>query len=243
MAQSQLAQCRDDRHHIVNVEQTVGNEVVGIGYPILLPHRHGARLQVHTLRQIVRLGGVEAAAFAHRVANVVIPPVLIPQLACALGADAHVVQQIHAVRHVSRHPPDAEIAPLVPLHHAAGDEVVGIQDQLALFRQIPAENARNVPRMGVAHDGIPEQIGDQDIVGPHIGIDLRRRPLVDFQHCHVAVLHPAQHVAVADESRGHAGGDVAARPVAEDAVALRLQNVHQHIADGGLAVGAGDGHH
>ena len=243
MAQSQLPQGGDDRHHVVNVEQTVGNEVIGIGYAILLPHRHGARLQVHPLRQIVRLRGVEAAAFAYRVADVVIPPVLIPQLARALGADAHVVQQVHAVRHVAGHPPDAEIAPVVFLRHAAGDKVVGIQNQLALFRQIPAENARNVPRMGVAHDGIPEQIGDQDIVGPHIGIDLRRRTLIDLQHCHVAVLHPAPHVAVADERRGHAGGDVAARPVAEDAVALRLQNVHQHIADGGLAVGAGDGHH
>ena len=243
MAQTQLPQGGDHRHHVIDVEQTVGDQRIGIGHAVLLPHRHGARAQIHLLRQIVRLGRVEAAALAHGVADVVIAAVLIPQLSGAPGADAHVVEEVHAVRHVGGHPPDAEIAPYVLLRHAAGDEIVGVEDQLALAGQVPAENVGNIPRMGVAHDGIPEQIGDQDIVGPHIGVDPRGRPLVDLQHRHVALLHPAQQVAVADEGRGHAGGDVAARPVAEDAVALRLQNVHQHIADGSLAVGAGDGHH
>ena len=243
MAQPQLPQGGDDRHHVIDVEEAVGDQLIGIRYAVFFPYHHGARLQVHLLCQIVRLGRVEAAALAHGVAYVVIAAVLIPQLSGAPGADAHVIQQVHAVRHVGGHPADAEIAPCVFLRHAAGDEIVGVQDQLAFTGQVPAENVRDIPRMGVAHDGVPEQVGDENIVGPHIGVDPRGRPLVDLQYRHVALLHPAQQVAVADEGRGHAGGDVAARPVAENVMALRLQNVHQHIADGGLAVGAGDGHH
>ena len=243
VGQAQLPQRGNDRHHVVNVEQAVGDQRIGVLRAVLFPHGHGAGGKIHMLRQIVRLRGVEAAAFAHGVADVVVPPVIIPQLSGAAGTDAHIVQQVHAVGHVAVHGPDAEIAPVVFLRHAAGDEVVGVEDQLALPGEIAAENVRDIAGMGVAHDGIPEQVGDQNIVGPHIGVDLGRGALVDLQHRHVAPLHPAQQVAVADKGGGYAGGDVAAGPVGQDMMALRLQNVHQHVADGGLAVGAGDGHH
>ena len=56
MAQAQLPQSGDHRHHVIDIEQAVGNQLIGMLHAVLFPHHHSARLQVHLLGQIVRLG-------------------------------------------------------------------------------------------------------------------------------------------------------------------------------------------
>ena len=76
-----------------------------------------------------------------------------------------------------------------------------------------------------------------------MGINSGRGALVHFQHGDVAVGDPAQQITAADKGGGDARGDVGPGAVAHYALTGGLQNVGEHIAHGGLAVGAGHGDH
>ena len=238
---AQLAQDGDDRHHVVDVVDAVGDQGVGVVLPALA-EGHGAARHVHAGGQIVTVRGVEAAVFADGAADVVVAAVLIAQWTGAAGADAHVVQQVLARRHIGGQAVDAEVDPGVLRRHGAGDQIVGIQNQLGRFGEGAGQDVRDVAGVGVAHDGVAEQIGDHDVVRLHIGVNSGGGALVYLQHRHVALFHAAQQVAVPDEGGGHAGDDVAAGAVVQHAAAAGLQNVVEHVGHRGLAVGAGDGH-
>ena len=129
MVVAQLPQGGDDRDHIIDIVDAVRYQGVGIVLPGLAD-AHGAALHVHLRGQIVAAWRVEAAALAHGAADVVVAPVFVPQLSGAPGADAHVVQQVLALRHVRGQPVDAEVDPRGLRRHGAGDQIVGVEDEL-----------------------------------------------------------------------------------------------------------------
>ena len=237
---AQLPQHGNDRYHIINIEHTVGDQGIGI-FLTLLPDGHGAPGDVHMGGQVIAVRRVEAAVLAHGPANVVIAAVFIAQLPGALGADAHVVDVVDALHGVRGQAVDAEIHPFIFRSQAAGDQVVGVEHQPGRGGNAAADDVRNKFRVGVAHDAVPEQIGNGNIVRGDVGIHPHTGPLVHLQHRHVVILHPARQITALQKGRGNAAGHVGARPVDEHTVALLLQGVRQKVADGGLAVGAGDG--
>ena len=240
VAVSQLPQHGNDRHHVVQVRHTVGDQSIGMLLPAL-PQGHGPLLHVHIRGQIVALRGAEPAVRADALADVVIPAIDVAELTAALGADPQIIDEVLAPGSVSRQPVHSEVDPPVLRGHPAGDQIVGIKDHGRRLRDTPGQDIRNVAGVCVSHDGVPCQIGDHRIVRLHIGEDADAGPLVHLQHRHVIGLGPPQQVAAPQQRRGDAGGDVGAGAVAENLLPVRLQNIRQQIADGGLAVGAGDG--
>ena len=63
VGKAQLAQHGDHRGHVVYIEGAVGNQLVVVALSVLA-QRHGAGGNVHILRQIVGLGGVEGLTTA-----------------------------------------------------------------------------------------------------------------------------------------------------------------------------------
>ena len=240
MGVAQLTQHGDHRDHVVDIEHAVADQGIGVFFSVL-PDGHGTAGDIHVGGQIVAVRGVEAAVLTHGPADVVIAAVFIAQLPGALGADAHVVDVVDALHGVRGQAVDAEIDPGILRGQAAGDQVVGVEHQLGGGGDAAADDAGDEVGVGVAHDAVPEQVGDGDIVRGDVGVHPDAGALVHLQHGHVIVLYPARQVAALQQGGGDAAGHVGTGPVDEDPVTRLFQGVRQEIADGGFAVGAGDG--
>ena len=119
---------------------------------------------------------------------------------------------------------------------AAGDQVIGVEHQLRGGGDAAADDIGDEVGVGVAHDAVPEQVGDGDIVRGDVGVHPDAGALVHLQHGHVIVLYPARQAAALQQGGGNAAGHVGARPVDEDPVTRLFQGVRQEIADGGFCL-------
>ena len=133
-----------------------------------------------------------------------------------------------------------------PLHFfmadgkAAGQGIVGVQDQLRLRVEGRENGVVHPLRMAVAGQLVPVQVGDDKFRGVEILEAVGSVPLVAFQQQHVRVDLPPQG-GVGQDQCGDALYLIGAFGVVNDVLPLPPQHRGDHLHRGGLAVGAGDG--
>ena len=103
------------------------------------------------------------------------------------------------------------------------------------LRQLPG----HILRMGIALQGVPKHIGDNNIVAAHLGADNAGIVLIHLQHhrIHSAAIgegHRASH------GRSNAEFGVAANAVVGHGAPGGRKQITEKVCRGGLAVGAGD---
>ena len=103
------------------------------------------------------------------------------------------------------------------------------------------QDTGNVVGVGVAHDGVAEQIGDDYEFRLHVGVNAGSGALVHLQHGQIVLLGAAEEIAALQKCGGDTGGDVGAGAVTQHAAAAALQNIGEQIRNGGFTVGAGNG--
>ena len=185
----------------------------------------------------IRIRRVQAASGAAHFADVVVPHVIIGEQFLTIGADAHIVDDVETFGFVPRLLVNGVIDPPVVFFQTAADDIVRVKDHQALFRQGPVDDIKDIVGMGVAHAGIPGQIGTDGVIRLHVWIDPQRAALVHLQHTD-GIPAPVEQVDSIEQTRGNAGGNIAACTVAQNFMPRHLQGVRDHIGGGGLAVGS-----
>ena len=132
-----------------------------------------------------------------------------------------------------------------PLHpvpspgKAAGQGIVGVQDQLRLRMEGRENGVIHPLRMAVPGQLVPVEIGDNKLRGMEILEAVGSVPLVAFQQQHIG-LDPAAQRSVGQNQGGNTLHLIGALGIIDDVPALRSQHRGDHLYSGGLAVGAGD---
>ena len=134
---------------------------------------------------------MEAAGWTHSLANVVIVAVDIGQLGTAFGADAQVVNKVFTGHSIAGQTVNTEVDPGIFRRNTAADQIVGIKDHGSPGGDITGENVCDIGGVGVAHDGVTGQVGDDDKAGLDIGIDAGTGAFVYLQHSQIIRAHPA----------------------------------------------------
>ena len=129
---------------------------------------------------------------------------------------------------------------LVPPGEAAGQGIVGVQDQLRLRVESRENGVVHPLRVAVPGQLIPVQVGDDELRGVEVPEALGGIPLVGLDQQHVRP-HPAGEGRVGQDQRGDALDLVGALLVVDHGLAARPEDGGDHLHRGGLSVGAGDG--
>ena len=226
---------------IINIKNAVVEHGEAIVRP-LVPHRQAARLAVQLRGQPVRRRRGKAALFTADMPHMGVAHIVVPQRRAAAGTVGAVIHPIGRRGHVAGLTGDAVIDPRILRQKTRRAQLVSVEDQLGLGAVRQLQLAGHILGVGVALQGVPQDVGDDDIVAAHLGADDAGIVLVHLQH------HGVRAAAVAQAHReDHGGGDAVLR-VAADAVighglAAGSEQVAEEVGRGGLAVGAGDADH
>ena len=119
--------------------------------------------------------------------DVVISSVIEDELLAALGTDPEVtetVDQLCGIRFQSAY---AVIDMLVIRSNSAGDEVVSVDDHLALRRNALVHYPLDIFRMGITHYRISVEVGNHDVVRLKERVDPRSRTFVCLKDCRIVL--------------------------------------------------------
>ena len=157
--------------------------------------------------------------------------------AVAFGAGRHIIYDIVAFLFVRVKVVDAEIHAVVFGLNGTAKRVVAVQNKLCALWNFLIQNIEDKLRVRVALIRITENVRAQHNVRLHVGVNVRRRALIELKHRKVT-LRLAEKVTVRNERRCHAGRDIRAGAVAHELDAVILQNILDHIRDSRFAVRA-----
>ncbi len=123
---------------------------------------------------------------------------------------------------------------------AAGQGIVGVQDQLRIGVDGGENSVKHALRMAVPGQLVPVQVGNDELRGVEVFEAVGGIALVAFQQQHVGVDLPPQG-GVGQDQCGDALYLIGAFGVVNDVLPLPPQHRGDHLHRGGLAVGAGNG--
>ena len=123
---------------------------------------------------------------------------------------------------------------------AAGQGIVGIEEQLRLRVDGRQDGVVHPLRVAVPGQLVPVEIGDDELRGVEVPEALSGIPLIGLDQQHVRP-HPAGEVRVGQHQGGDALDLVGALLVVDHGLPRGPEDGGDHLHRGGLAVGAGDG--
>ena len=240
VAQTQLVQKRDGRRLVVDIEGTVGDhrEVERCGAQA---HRQHTILAVDLQGADVRFRRSQAAVWAHRPADRIVAQDVILQLAVAIGADLHIIDQVAAFSRIARLVADPVIDAGVLGLEPVAQQIIRVEDQRGIIWQRLLDDIKNILRVRIAHQRIPHEVRHDHIFGMDVLVDTQGAALVHLQDAQLE-LRPVEEADALQECAGDARVHIGTVSVAQHLVPVLFQSIDDEIVRRRFPIGARDGH-
>ncbi len=187
----------------------------------------------HALGREIKVGAMEAAVGTGIGSQLAVLAVAVGEHRAAalahLGIGHHVLRLVHVLAHAEGHGLVGDL-----LGDDGAQRVVGVVQEhgVGAFGERLGDGILHAVDLAAAVQLVAEQVQQQHVAGLHLRKRMGKPQLVAFEHA------PFHRALGLQQRAGNAVGQVGARAVAGDALALALQRVGDHVGDGGLAVGA-----